>query len=353
MMKKNVTLMLISLLAMMFSLTGCGASTSEVNALRQEIASLEEQVDMLEEKQELYDNMLVELQANVADTSKEAAVENAETTSEEDETKPENIETSKPETAELEMAEKEAGDGDFQNLMAYIEEQIESNDFDCWMEVAECEYVTSEQLVAIAQNCAKIEIYNGYYYQAENGQKKLVDAILANSALTDEVLRQLLKSEYVSIWLKVAASEKCSSITLFEIAKKCTEMESYNGYHYQAENGQNKLADVILENSALTDDVLRKLLDSKYPSIWFKALASDKCSEETLILAAKMCVNIKTYNGYNSMAEGGQLAMAEIILENPALTENVLKEFVNSEYASVVSLGHQTIETIETAANSD
>lgn len=161
--------------------------------------------------------MLLELQANVADTSKEAAVENAETTSEEDETKPENIETSKPETAELEMAEKEAGDGDFQNLMAYIEEQIESNDFDCWMEVAECEYVTSEQLVAIAQNCAKIECYNGY----------------------------------------------------------------------------------------------------------------------------------------NSMAEGGQLAMAEIILENPALTENVLKEFVNSEYASVVSLEHQTIETIETVANSD
>ncbi len=340
MMKKNVTLMITSLLVLMFSLTGCGSDSAEMDNLRQQVTSLEEQVEKLEEKQELYDNMIAELQSTVSNASQNPTDEKTNANSEESNAVLENGEVE----SATEVDNKE-------DLMEYLEEQIKSDDFDNWLEVAECDYVTSKQLLTIAEKCVAIDYYDGYYSRAESGQNKLADAIIANSAVTDEVLRQLAESEYVSIWLKVISSEECSTITLFEVAQKCVAIDYYDGYYSRAENGQTLLADAILESPVLNDDVVRKLLDSKYPSIWFKALASDKCSEETLILAAQMCVAIDYYDGYYSRAETGQLEMAEIILQNPALTENVLKEFINSEYSSVVSLGHQNIETITQTNN--
>ncbi len=328
-MKKNVTLLMVCLMALVFTLTGCGASTSEVSALRQQVADLEEQVDELEGKQILYEEMISNLQA---DMTKDASEEVAELSEE---------------VGKNEECREEKSEEEIQNLMEYLDKQINSNKVENWIEVAECEYATEDHLKQIAQKCVTINYYEGYYSHAEKGQNELADAIMNNSAITDEVLRELLNSQYESIWLKVITSPKCSEITLYEVASKCVKIDYYEGYYSHAEKGQMLFADEILKSRVLTDSVVRKLLDSEFPSIWFKALESDKCSEETLILAAQKCVAINYYEGYYSHAENGQLAMANLILENPALTENVLKEFANSEYSSVVSLGHQNIETAQ------
>lgn len=337
MMKKNVTL-ITWLLVLVFCLTGCGSNANEVNDLRQKVDELEAQIEELEEKQELANNMIANLQTATREASENADNQNAET----------NAENEANENLDGE-AEPASSNETTQELINYLDKQISSNNFDNWLEVAECDYVTSEQLLTIAEKCAQITSYEGYSYKAERGQQKLADAIVANSAVTDEVLRQLLESKYVSIWIKAISSDKCSKETLIQAAEMCVEITSYDGYSYKAEEGQKIVATAILESEALTDEVVRKLLDSKYASIWFEALASDKCSEETLIQAAQMCVQITSYEGYSYKAENGQLAMAEVILNNPSVTENVLKEFANSKYASVASIGHQNIEMLATS----
>lgn len=269
MMKKNVTL-IAWLLALVFCLTGCGSNANEVNDLRQKVDELEAQIEELEEKQELANNMIADLQTTTREISENADNQNAET----------NAENEANENLDGE-AEPASSNETTQELINYLDKQISSNNFDNWLEVAECDYVTSEQLLTIAEKCAQITSYAGYSYKAESGQQKLADAIVANSAVTDEALRQLLESKYVSIWIK--------------------------------------------------------------------AISSDKCSEETLIQAAQMCVEITSYKGYSYKAESGQLAMAEVILNNPSVTEKVLKEFANSKYASVASIGHQNLETIATS----
>lgn len=324
-MKKKFVLVFATMLVLMCTLTACGTSSEELKNLQEELTSMENRIIQLEDKLEYYDNVISGLQANSA-----TVTENSDQSSDTD------------------ISEEQISNEELQQLMDYLDQQVASSDVENWIEVANCPYATENHLLIVAENCVNMASYNGYYSQAENGQNVVVDAILSNPQLTDNVLKELTKSEYVSIWLKVLGSDKCYGSTLFDIATNCVNMDSYDGYYSQAENGQNIIVDAILEAPALDDGVLRKLLESEYESIWIKALSSDKCSEETLIEAAQKCVALDSYNGYYYRAEEGQLLIAEAILQNSAITENVLAEFANSEYPSIVSLGHQNIESLVT-----
>lgn len=333
---RKVALVFVTMFVLMCTLTACGTSSEEVANLKKELDTMESRVASLEDKLECYDSLSSDIQDQSSTDTPEITVTPTKTADIQADTK----------ASEDKMNEEE-----LQELMNYLDEQVVSADVENWIEVANCAYATEDHLMTIAENCVNLNYYKGYYSEAETGQNDIVDALLTNPQLTDNVLKELSKSEYPSIWLKVIGSSKCSSTTLSDVATNCVNLNYYQGYYSKAEAGQNMLADEILKSSAMNDEIVKKLLESDYPSIWLKALSSDKCSEETLIEATKKCVAINCYAGLYSRAEEGQLLLAEAILQNPAITQNVLAEFVNSDYPSIVSLGHQNIETLSTAKN--
>lgn len=232
-------------------------------------------------------------------------------------------------------------------LSEYLDAQIASRDFDNLLVVAKCQKATSEHINKVAEECAKVIKYDGWLYKAEIGQNILADAIINSSALTDTALKKLLNSPYESVWIKVIHSDKCSTSTLSEVAKKCADMIWYKDSFIYAEDGQKEIATEIIKSPAYDVDVAHELMQSVYPSIWLKVIASDKLSKETLMFAAKKCIKIISYEGLCYNTEKGQQEVAKIILQNPAVTANVIKELSKSQYPSVTAAGLKKLEEIE------
>ena len=231
-MKKTISLVIICLLAIM-SLTACG-STSEIDELQQQVKALETRVSELENSERIIED------------SEEVSTSTGETTSN-----------------STEITESNANSN--QQIQEYLDNQLNSNNPDNWLEIAQCDFATEEHLLAVAKKCATLNYY-ATYSQDKSKQIEIVNALSENSATTDTVMAELVSSRYPEVWKAVALSSKSGETALLAVAKKCATLNYYATYR-QDESMQIEIANALSENSATTPTVMAELASSRYPSV--------------------------------------------------------------------------------------
>ena len=157
-----------------------------------------------------------------------------------------------------------------------------------------------------------------------------------------EFLDVQIKSDNPANWLEIAQCNFATETHLLAIAKKCATLNYYSTYREDKEK-QIEIANALSENSATTDAIMTKLVDSEYPNVWEVVACSSKSGENALLAVAKKCATLNYYSTYRKDKEK-QIEIANALSENSATTDAIMTKLVDSRYPEVVSIAHQWIE---------
>ncbi len=329
-MKKIFSLLIIGLLTIM-SFTACGSTNSdELNELRQHVEALETRISELEKNENSVEEP--NFKEEITSDSSEIA-EGSENSTEES--------NFAEETASNSTEIVESNENSNQQMLEYLDAQIESNNPANWLEIAKCDSATETHLLAVAKKCATLN----YYTTIDSNKSKQIEianALSENSATTDAVMKELVVSKYPEVWEVVACSNKSGEKALLDVAKKCATLNYYATIDSN-KTKQIEITNALSENSATTDDIMKELVTSKYPEVWKAVACSSKSGEKTLLAVAKKCATLNYYATTHSNRKK-QIEIANALSENSATTAAVMKELVVSTYPEVVSIAHKWIE---------
>lgn len=357
---KNRLFITIVATIMAITLTGCCAPTDDgqIQELKDRISELEEQLDSAQKP------VIDATDSNAPDAPIAEAV-TATTT-----------------------AQDSASSFCDPNLAAYLDQQLASNQYSCWLEVAECPQATVEHLERVAEHCAEINSNRQWAYDiAEaiannpnttdyvmsiltdstfyevweiiaNAPKSAEEALTATANrcagidnnrqyayditkaiakhpnTTDYIMSRLVNSAYYGVWEIVAGAPKSGTKTLTAVAKCCAGIENNRGYAYD-------IAKAIAGNPNVTDHIMSILTNSTFYGIWEIVANAPKSAEEALTTTAKCCARINNNPQY-------AYDIAKAISRNPNVTTSSLAPLAASGYSNVSSIGHQTIELLST-----
>lgn len=162
-MKKTISLLIICLLAIM-SLTACGnTNTGELDELRQQVEALKTRIQELEKPENSVE----------VPNSTEGTTNNSP-----------------------EMTEGSANSN--QQILEYLDAQLESDNPSNWLEIAQCDFATETHLLAVAKKCATLDYYRTYQMDKEK-QIEIANALSENSATTYAVMAELVDSRYPEV----------------------------------------------------------------------------------------------------------------------------------------------------------
>ena len=192
---------------------------------------------------------------------------------------------------------------------------ILSDYYEEWNRIATCDYATEQELLLAAKQCTINSC-------SKHWATTIATSLCANPAVTGKVIQELLNSPYFAVWNIAANSVYADEEALLAIAKQCVSIQCNEPW-------VTSIAMNICKNPAATGKVIKELSNVTCYSVWNIAAQSVYADEEALIAIAKQCAEITDY------AETDAKAIATSICENAAVTDNVLKELGNSEFASV------------------
>ena len=154
-----------------------------------------------------------------------------------------------------------------------------------------------------------------------------------------DYLTTRLKSNYYEDWKDVVTCDYATEEHLLTVAKKCATIK---GGSYE-ESWATRIATRICTNPATTGAVIKELSNSIWYEVWNIAAKSTYADEEALIAIAKKCATIQG----NSYRESLATNIAITICENHAVTNRVLKELANSNFATVTTIAHEELEKMQ------
>ncbi|MCI9365199.1 MAG: hypothetical protein HFJ54_00790 [Clostridia bacterium] len=132
-------------------------------------------------------------------------------------------------------------------------------------------------------------------------------------------LTEMVRSEDLSDVAKVAQSEEASESLLLFAAARCV-----NEYSVENESAVFSIASALISNSKSTSAVSTTLARCSYPSVLLLVAESPKASSATLLLLTEACINDSRINS------AGFQAITAAIIENSAITEDILQMFLDS-----------------------
>ena len=120
-----------------------------------------------------------------------------------------------------------------EELISVLERQVDSNNYADWLEVADCEFVTEDILIKLAEKVATIRM-NSNYTSINNERKewavKITKKIVENEKTTAEVLGMLIESNIFAVWDEVAATSKHDEASLIKLAEKVATIQMNSNY---------------------------------------------------------------------------------------------------------------------------
>ena len=331
---------ILVLLAICLLLTGCAGTNNcdealekRVEALEAENVSLKEKVESLENTVEEYKDKKQEASTNVANIEQTEATNPMEFIEEVEETIVQQNDSNEKNTAD-----------NTEELISVLERQVDSNNYADWLEVADCEFVTEDILIKLAEKVATIRM-NSNYTSINNERKewavKITKKIVENEKTTAKVLGMLIDSKIFAVWDEVAATSKHDEASLIKLAEKVATIQM-NSNDTSINNKRKewavKITKKIVENEKTTAKVLGMLIDSKIFAVWDEVAATSKHDEASLIKLAEKVATVafdSSYISTNNTRKDWVFKIAQKIVENEKTTARVLEKLMNTTYMPV------------------
>lgn len=244
-MKKVIALMI----ALLMVLSGCSGNEAELDSLRQEAERLQQvETENVELKQEVERLHQVE-------------TENAELKQEVEELQEELYRMQNPEPDDNEelavdpSKEVKPSDSLAQDMLDYLDAQVQSNEYEDWNGVAKCDYATEQHLLEVAKKCATIKDAG-----SSDWAVSIAENISNNPACTGKALKELANSENMEVWFEAAESDYADEESLIAVAKSCASITTNESEAFN-------LAISIRDNPACTSKALKELVNSPYSDV--------------------------------------------------------------------------------------
>ena len=342
---------ILVLLAICLLLTGCAGTNNcdealekRVEALEAENVSLKEKVESLENTVEEYKDKKQEASTNVANIEQTEATNPMEFIEEVEETIVQQNDSNEKNTAD-----------NTEELISVLERQVDSNNYADWLEVADCEFVTEDILIKLAEKVATIRM-NSNYTSINNERKewavKITKKIVENEKTTAKVLGMLIDSKIFAVWDEVAATSKHDEASLIKLAEKVATVafdSSYISTNNTRKDWVFKIAQKIVENEKTTARVLEKLMNTTYMPVWEQIAASSHNDEASLVKLAKRVETIKLnslYTSTNNERKDWALKITQKIVDNESFSGKVATALAASEISEVRHIAHENLESL-------
>lgn len=131
-----------------------------------------------------------------------------------------------------------------------------------------------------------------------------------------------ITSNEIASLIKLASNEQINIEELMNIATKCSEMTNNGNY-------ANSLADAIISNPNVNNDIMYILSNSKHYTVINSVAKSDLSDENTLLNIANKCAKMSDNSWTKSISTS--------ILSNPNLNSNIIDALSNSDNPFVLS----------------
>ena len=147
----------------------------------------------------------------------------------------------------------------------FFEEVVDGKELSEWHRIAVSEKTTEAQLLKVAEKCVGVNCF----FRINERKKEAIDIALAiskNPNCTDKVLKTLAASKFPEVWRLIARSEKAKEGALTEVAKRCATIK----YYYKEFDNRLfaiGLANILYENSNSNQNVMKEILNSRFPEV--------------------------------------------------------------------------------------
>lgn len=186
-----------------------------------------------------------------------------------------------------------------------------------------------QQSTAVAQTTEKVSAEITEQEQSEVLQKYLEEQLASNNPQN---------------WLWVAECEYATEEHLIQVAEQVVVIDYYSGETKNKEKAV-EITRALSANFNTTDDIMEKVVESKFPDVWEVVAKSEKAREKALLKVATRIAGINYYSG-EVRNEEKTTEIAKVLVANPKVTAEALQKLSISRFPKVVQIGHDAIEAL-------
>lgn len=198
-----------------------------------------------------------------------------------------------------------------------LSDLINSNDYASWNEAALSQEISSEQLITLAKKSTEID-------NNRTWAETIANNISKNANSNDNVIAELINSNYYPVQNIAVKSEHAGTITLTKAAKSCASIKSNSGW-------AKTIATSIINSKNVNDTIINELVGSRYYDILNMVANSEHSGTITLTNLAKSCAKISNNSEWAK-------TIATSIVNNKNTTDEIISLLIDSNYYHVQCL---------------